>query len=290
MKWKGSSGGTGEHLLRERARDRERERRKRNYPTRLNPGVHIKTPCGKQVRTGWVVVRGKRNDVRSVNTHWWMLSKATLMADGSGTDGSWFIRGSAVSLWEAVNLGFLYATRWNHALKSTYPQYTYRKVKPHVCSRIQCWSKYHAVILDFEMVKQQFREVSRRQQRFSRQTSDTLSPLLVASSIPGHPPHTHKHTPSVTFDCCGVSTKNKLTQLLSVTLAAPLWSQYLSKFWPGWSHRTAGMNIASVGASADSIHSIQEFLQHLCCHLISPKRQQKWQLKAANLLGCPTAK
>lgn len=116
MKWKGSSRGTGEHLLRERGG-------RGAIPPVPTPRVHIKTPCGKQVRTGWVVVRGERNDVRWLHTRWWMLGKATLMANGSGTDGLWFIHGSAVSPWEAVNSGFLYVTRgiapWGVLTRST---------------------------------------------------------------------------------------------------------------------------------------------------------------------------
>lgn len=46
------------------------------------------------------------------------------------------------------------------------------------------------------MVKQQFREfwAPEGNNAFSRQTSDTLSPLSVANSIPGHPAQTHAHT------------------------------------------------------------------------------------------------
>lgn len=105
-------------------------------------------------------------------------------------------------------LGFPLHHAWHQALQSTYPQYTYRTVRPHACSRLHLirppkrlqrrpWqSKYHSFNLHFEMVKQQFREfwAPEGNNAFSRQTSDTLSPLLVANSIPGHPSQTHAHT------------------------------------------------------------------------------------------------
>lgn len=175
--------------------------------------------------------------------------------------------------------GFPLHHAWHQALQSTYPQYTYRTLRPHACSRLYMirppkrralQSKYHGFIyiLKWQNNNSENSELQKATTLFpDRRPIHSVPCWWLTLFLVTH--HKHTHTPSVTFDCCRVSTKNKLTQLLLVTFAAPLRSKYLSRFWLGWSHRTVGIINPPIGATAGYIYPVQEFLQYLRCRPIT---------------------
>lgn len=169
---RGEQGNTGNNEMKrffKRNRwtftERERGGRRGTIPPVPAPRVHIKTPCGKQVRTGWVVVRGERNDVRSllytrtdgcwVKPPWWRMDLARMGRDSymdllchRGKPG---IRVSFTSRGASRLEEYLPAV---HLQKSDLFDKTTREVQ-----RGACWSRYHGALWYFEMVKQQSREV-----------------------------------------------------------------------------------------------------------------------------------
>lgn len=115
-------GGTGENYTETQVERWRREGKEPpnpappcpSQPCSSNPRLHqLNSPCGKQVRLGWVIWVWKHNVARHKNITHTVGSAGQHHTDGneggSGVDGLWFTDGSALSLRKAAT-GFLYIT------------------------------------------------------------------------------------------------------------------------------------------------------------------------------------